>query len=96
MGGFFMRPKSSTKNNVNGLDFIEPIGVVSSYEDEYMETTGHTPEDVNSGAIHRRDPIRRNAEPGSPLPGGSWGRSVSKTVPSGFGKGTRAGKTGRR
>lgn len=93
MGGFFIRPRSSTKNDPNGLDFVEPIGVVQSYEDEYMGTTGHDPSNVNSGAIHRRDPLRREAAPGAPLPGGSWGRPVSKSTPSGFGKGTRAGKS---
>ncbi|RLA59317.1 MAG: hypothetical protein DRQ89_14260 [Epsilonproteobacteria bacterium] len=94
--GFFIRPKSSTKNNANGLHHVEPIGVVQSYEDEYMETSGVDPDDVNSGAIHRRDPKRREAAPGSPLPGGSWGRASSRAVSSGFGRGTRAGSTGRR
>ncbi len=92
MGGFFIRPRSGTKNDPNGLDFVEAIGVVQSYEDEYMEDTGHDPGSVNSGAIHRRDPVRREAAPGSPMPGGSWGGPVSKSTPSGFGRGTRAGK----
>ncbi len=93
---FLIRSKDTTKNNEYGLIFVECIGVVQSYEDEYMETTGHDPGAVNSGAIHRRDPIRREAAPGSPLPGGNWSGPVSKSTPSGFGRGTRAGKTGRR
>ena len=96
MGGFFIRPKDTTKNNVNGLVHVEAIGVVQSHEDEYMDTTGHDPGAVNSGAIHRRDPVRREAAPGAPLPGGNWSGPVSKSTPSGFGRGTRAGKSGRR
>ncbi len=67
MGGFFIRPKSSTRDAEGGRNDVEPIGVVQSYEDEYMETTGHTPGDVNSGAIHRRGGGRRPG-PGN-LPG---------------------------
>jgi hypothetical protein len=58
MGGFFIRPKSSTRDNAQGMNHVEAIGVVQSYEDEYMETTGHDPGNVNSGAIHRRGPAR--------------------------------------
>jgi hypothetical protein len=93
MGGFYIMPKASNKVNDNGLVNVESIAVVQAYDDEYMETTGHNPGNVNSGAVHRRDPIRREAAPGSPLPGGSWNRGSSKTVSSGFGKGTRAGKS---
>jgi len=67
MGGFFIRPKSSTRDAEGGRDSVEPIGVVQSYEDEYMETTGHDPDSVNSGAIHRRGGGRRPG-PGN-LPG---------------------------
>lgn len=67
MGGFFIRPKSSTRDDETGQNNVEPIGVVQSYEDEYMEATGHTPENVNSGAIHRRGSGRRPG-PGN-LPG---------------------------
>lgn len=66
MGGFFIRPKSETRDDATGQKNVEAIGVVQSYEDEYMETTGHNPENVNSGAIHRRGPARPG--PGN-LPG---------------------------
>ena len=72
MGGFFMRPKSSTKTNDNGLIYVEAIGVVQAYENEYIPTSGFDPAVHASGAVHRRDPIRREAHPGSPLPGGNW------------------------
>lgn len=58
MGGFFIRPKSSTSDDEKGMIHVEPIGVVADYENEYMETTGHIPENVKSGAIHRRGPAR--------------------------------------
>lgn len=89
--GFFIRPKDT--NRVEDGDTskmnAEAIGVVSEYEDEYTSKTGV--------ADHHRDPTRREAEPGSPLPTGGGGRTaVSRNVPSGFGRGTRAGRTGRR
>lgn len=65
--GFFIRPKDSTRDDEKGLQHVEAVGVVQSYEDEYMEVTGHTPENVNSGAIHRRGGGRRPG-PGN-LPG---------------------------
>lgn len=94
MGGFFIRPKDTNKAT-NGHFNAEAIGVVDAYEDEYMPTTGfNSTTDGLSGAVHRRDPERREAPAGSPLPGGSWRSAVSTRVASGFGKGTRAGKTG--
>jgi hypothetical protein len=58
MAGFIIQPKSDTRDNEQGMNNVRAIVPVQSYEDEYMETTGHTPENVNSGAIHRRGPAR--------------------------------------
>ena len=102
MGGFFIRPKDTNRDGTH-LN-AEAIGVVQSYDDEYIPTSGHDPATHISGAEHRRDPKRREAAPGSPLPTGGrsagissrgvrgWRGSVSKSVSSGFGRGTRAGK----
>lgn len=92
--GFFIRPKSSTRDDARGMVHVEAIGVVQDFENEYIPTSGFDPNDVNSGAIHRRDPKRREAHPGQPLPTGGWRGSVSRNVASGFGRGTRAGNTG--
>ena len=107
MGGFFIRPKSSTVDDEKGLIHVEPIGVVQEFEDEYIPTSGFDPStDGISGGRHNKDPKRREAAPGAPLPTGgqprgytgtggrSWRGSVSKNVSSGFGRGTRAGKAG--
>lgn len=94
--GFFIRPKSSTRDDEKGLNHVEAVGVVQDYEDEYIPTSGFDSTDNTSGAIHRRDPKRREAAPGAPLPSGGWRGAVSRNVSSGFGRGTRAGKTGRR
>lgn len=67
MGGFFIRPKSATRDDATGQKNVEAIGVVQSYEDEYIEVTGFIPENVNSGAIHHRGGGRRPG-PGN-LPG---------------------------
>lgn len=106
MGGFFIQPKSSTRDDEQGLNNVSAIGVVQEYEDEYIPTSGFD-SDTNAGvARHNRDPKRREAHPGQPLPTGgkpkgysgtggrSWNGSVSRNVSSGFGRGTRAGKTG--
>ena len=94
MGGFFLRPKDTNKAS-NGHINAEAIDVVDAYEEEYIPTTGFdSTTNGKSGAVHRRDPERREAPPGSPLPGGSWRSGGTKNVASGFGKGTRAGKTG--
>jgi len=83
MGGFFLRPKNanidsnstSTANKLNA----EAIGVVSSYEDEYIPVTGFDETtDGLSGAIHRKDPKRREASPNAPLPTGSWRNAVGR------------------
>ncbi|MBD3260344.1 MAG: hypothetical protein GF334_01480 [Candidatus Altiarchaeales archaeon] len=107
--GFFIRPKSSTRDNEQGLNNVEAVGVVQDYEDEYIPTSGFDPADNTSGARHNRDPKRREAAPGAPLPTGArpagapagasggvrgWRGATTRNVSSGFGKGTRAGKTG--
>lgn len=92
MPGFFIRPKSSTKSSATGQTYVEEIQVVSAYEQEYTSGSGV--------AQHYRDPERREAEPGYSLPTGgrskgisggvrSWNGPVSKSVPSGFGRGRR-------
>lgn len=88
--GFFLRPKDTNLDKTNNHINAEAIGVVSDYEDEYTSGAGV--------AVHKRRHPSQATEPkpGAPLPGGSWRGSVSRTVPSGFGRGTRAGKTGRR
>ena len=102
MGGFFLRPKDTNLDEANNHINAEAIGVVSDYEDEYTGTT--------SVAEHkRRHPSEASeAKPDAPLPTGGapkghtgrgvrgWRGPVSKTVSSGFGRGTRAGKGGRR
>ena len=87
--GFFIRPKDTNRdpNATSTATFnAEKVGVVKEYEDEYVLASGV--------AHHHRDPTRREAEPGSPLPTGGWRGSATKNVSSWFGKGTRAGKTG--
>ena len=110
MAPFFLRPKDTNLDKANNhLNAETVLPAQDGVDDEYIPATGFDSDtDGISGAIHRRDPKRREAEPGSPLPTGgkpagytgtggrSWRGSVSKTVSSGFGKGTRAGKTGRR
>jgi len=81
--GHFIRPKGSNKDKINdsktGLK-AEAIGVVQAYEDEYIELTGFDPTVSGlSGAEHRKDPIRREAHPGDPLPTG--GRSAGISSP---------------
>ncbi len=90
MGGFFLRPKDTNLDRTHAHLNAEAIGVVSDYEDEYTSQTGV--------AEHkRRHPSNASeAKPNAPLPGGSWRSAVSRTAPSGFGRGTRAGKSGRR
>lgn len=82
--GFFIRPKNSNKDAVNDSKTnlkAENIQVVQEYEDEYIETTGFDPStDGHSGGKHHRDPKRREAEPGSPLPTG--GRSAGISSPN--------------
>ncbi len=87
--GFFLRPKDTNLDRANNHINAEAIGVVSDYEDEYTNQAGV--------AEHkRRHPSNASeARPGAPLPAGRRG-PVSRTVPSGFGRGTRAGKAGRK
>lgn len=105
--GFFIRPKSSTRDDETGQIHVESVGVVQDYENEYIPNENFdSSTDGNSGGRHNRDPKRREAHPGQPLPSGgkpagytgsggrSWRGSVSRNVASGFGRGTRAGKTG--
>ena len=103
--GFFIRPKSSTDNNPNGLNNVEQIQVAQGVDEEYIPTSNFNSTQNTSGALHRKDPKRREAEPNSPLPTGnapkgfsgtarSWRGAATKNVGSGFGKGTRAGQTG--
>jgi hypothetical protein len=96
MGGFFIRPKSTNLDKTHGNINAEAIlPAQDGVDSEYIPTTGFDPStDGKSGAEHRRDPVRREAEPSSPLPSGGWRGPASRTSASGFGKGTRAGKTG--
>jgi hypothetical protein len=108
MGGFFLRPKDTNLDKTKGHINAETILPSQDGVDlEYIEPTGfNSSTDGISGAFHFRDPERREAAPGSPLPSGGkspgisspgvrgWNTSVSRNVSSGFGKGTRAGKTG--
>ena len=79
--GFFIRPKGSNKDAVNDSKTnlkAEDIGVVQAYEDEYIETSGFdSTTDGLSGARHNRDPIRREASPGDPLPRGGRSAGIS-------------------
>jgi len=82
--GFFIRPKDTNKGTLNDSKTninAEDIGVVQEYEDEYIETTGFDSDtDGLSAARHNRDPKRREAEPGAPLPTG--GRSAGISSPN--------------
>lgn len=98
MGGFFIRPKSTNLDKTHGNINAEAIlPAQDGVEDEYIPTTGFdSSTHGKSGADHRRDPVRREAEPGYATPTGNWRGPVSRSSASGFGKGTRAGKTGNR
>lgn len=96
MGGFFLRPKDTNLDKTNKHINAEAVGVVAEFEAEYTDKTGV--------ANHFRDPIRREAPKNFPLPTGGrsagisspgvrgWRGPVSRTVPSGFGRGNRAGR----
>lgn len=107
MSAVFLRPKDTNLDKTNNhLNAEAVLPAQDGVDDEYIPVTGFDPAtDGISGAVHRRDPKRREAEPNAPLPSGGkpagytgtvrgWRGAVSKTVPSGFGRGTRAGKTG--
>ena len=92
--GFFIRPKDTNKDG-NHFNAEAILPAQNGIENEYIPTTGFDSSiHGKSGADHRRDPIRREAAPSNPLPSGSWRGAVSRNVPSGFGKGTRAGNSG--
>ena len=86
--GFFLRPKDTNLDKTNKHINAEAIGVVSDYEAEY---TGS-----DSVAEHRRRHPSEASEAAPSAPSGGRVGAVSRTVPSGFGRGTRAGKSGRR
>ncbi len=88
MGGFFLRPKDTNLDKSQNHINAEPIGVVSEFEDEYTDQTGV--------AVHKRRHPSEASEAAPNAPSGGRVGPVSRTVPSGFGRGTRAGKTGRR
>lgn len=86
--GFFLRPKDTNFDKAQNHINAEPIGVVSDYEDEYTNEAGV--------AVHRRRHPSEASEAAPNAPSGGRVAPVSRTVPSGFGRGTRAGMTGRR
>lgn len=104
----FLRPKDTNRIDGDNTKLeAEAIGVVQSKENEYIPGDGtfDSTTDGLSGSYHRKDPVRREAEPNAPLPTGGrpagytgtggrgWRGSVSRNVSSGFGRGTRAGRT---
>jgi len=82
--GFFIRPKDSNKGTLNDSKTkynAEDIGVVQELDDQYIEPTGFDSSTDGLGAArHNRDPKRREAEPGAPLPTG--GRSAGISSPN--------------
>ncbi len=80
---FFIRPKDTNKGTVNDSKTkhnAEAIGVVQEYEDEYIGVDNFDPSTDGQGAArHNRDPRRREANPGDPLPTG--GRSAGISSP---------------
>ena len=86
--GFFLRPKDTNLDKTNKHINAEAIGVVADQELEYTDQTGV--------AVHKRRHPSEASEAAPNAPSGGRVGPVSRTVPSGFGKGTRAGKTGRR
>ena len=102
---YFLRPKDTTLDRAHNHLNAEPVlPAQDGVEDEYLPTAGFdSTTDGISGSTHRRDPIRREAEPNAPLPSGGkpkgytggvrgWRGAVSKNVSSGFGKGSRSGR----
>lgn len=86
---FFLRPKDTNLDRTNNHINAEAIRVVSDFEDEYTGQSGV------AGHQRRHPSQATEPKPDAPLPGGSWRGAVSRTISSGFGRGTRAGKTGR-
>jgi len=94
--GHFIRPKDTNKGTLNDSKTnynAEAVGVVAEYENEYMGLSGFDPTVSGlSGAIHRKDPIRREASPGDPLPTG--GRSAGISSPGVRGWNTPSARRG--
>jgi len=87
--GFFLRPKDTNLDKANNHINAEPILPASpGYEEEYTDQAGV--------AVHRRRHPNDAVEAAPNAPSGGRIGPVSRTVPSGFGRGTRAGNTGRR
>lgn len=87
--GFFLRPKDTNRdrarNHINA-EATRPSN--EGYEDEYTDQAGV--------AVHRRRHPSEASEAAPNAPSGGKVAPSSRTVPSGFGRGTRAGRTGRR
>ncbi len=74
---FFLRPKDTNLDKANNHINAEAIVLANG----------------GSGRIPTLHPSEaREALKTAPLPSGSWRTAVSKTISSGFGRGTRAGK----
>ena len=89
MGGVFLRPKDTNldkKNDHINAEAIQPSD--EGYEDEYTDKKGV--------AVHKRRHPSEASEAAPNAPAGGRPAPSSRTVPSGFGRGTRAGNTGRR
>ncbi len=86
--GFFLRPKDTNLDKANNHINAEAIGVVADQEAEYTDQTGV--------AVHRRRHPSEASEATPNAPSGGRVGAVSRSTPSGFGRGNRAGKTGRR
>ena len=86
--GFFLRPKDTNRDRAQNHINAEAIGVVSDFEAEYTDQEGV--------AVHKRRHPSEASEAAPNAPSGGRVGAVSRTVPSGFGRGTRAGNTGRR
>ncbi len=86
--GFFLRPKDINLDKANKHINAEAIGVVADKEAEFTDQSGV--------AEHRRRHPSEASEAAPNAPSGGRVGAVSRTVPSGFGRGTRAGKAGRR
>lgn len=84
--GFFLRPKDTNLDKAHNHITAEAIGVVSDYEDEYTNEAGV--------AVHKRRHPSDASEAAPNAPSGGSVAPVSRTVPSGFGRGTRAGRRG--
>lgn len=84
--GFFLRPKDTNLDKVNNHINAEAIGFIAKVDSEFTNQTGV--------AVHKRRHPSQASEAAKSAPSGGRVGAVSRTVPSGFGKGTRAGNTG--